>query len=95
MAARALGDGIEVDDDRGRIDGVAFAYLADVYVLPEYRGRRLGEALVGEMVEGGGRLRERRWLLHTFDAHGLYRRFGWGEPSDRVMERPPDPPVPS
>src|SRR3954447_21835809 len=33
-------------------DGVSFAYLADVYVHPEARGRGLGVALVREMVEG-------------------------------------------
>jgi ribosomal protein S18 acetylase RimI-like enzyme len=92
-AARVVGlydNGRQIGFCRAASDGVAFAYLADVYVLPEYRGRGLGEELVREMVEGGGELRERRWLLHTGDAHALYRRFGWGEPSERLMERPPD-----
>ena len=83
-------DGRQVGFARTVSDGVSFAYLADVYVLPEYRGRGLGEELVREMVEGGGELRERRWLLHTGDAHALYRKFGWGEPSERLMERPSD-----
>jgi hypothetical protein len=30
---------------------------------------------------------DRKWLLHTRDAHELYRRFGFGAPSERVMER--------
>ena len=30
-----------------------------------------------------------RWSLHTKDAHGLYRRFGFAEPSERVLERTP------
>jgi hypothetical protein len=30
-----------------------------------------------------------RWLLQTRDAHGLYRRIGFGEPGERLMERPP------
>ena len=30
-----------------------FVYLADVYVLPEYRGRGLGVELVREMIETG------------------------------------------
>jgi hypothetical protein len=29
-----------------------------------------------------------RWLLHTRDAHDLYRRFGFTAPSERLMERP-------
>ena len=74
---------------RGRSrDGVALAYLADVYVLPEYRGRGLGVELVREMVENGP-LADVKWILHTRDAHDLYRRFGFCEPSERVLERRP------
>jgi GNAT superfamily N-acetyltransferase len=68
-------------------------YLADVYILPAHRGRRLGEAMVEEMVERGP-YADRTWLLHTADAHSLYRKFGFGEPGDRVMERPPAAPRP-
>jgi predicted N-acetyltransferase YhbS len=71
---------------RAFTDGVAAVYLADVYVLPELRGRGLGGELVREMVEGS-RWADRKWLLHTRDAHELYRRFGFGAPSERVMER--------
>jgi len=69
-------------------DGVAFAYLADVYVLSDYRGRGLGVELVREMVENGA-YAGCKWLLHTGDAHGLYRKLGFGAPSERVMERDP------
>lgn len=72
---------------RALSDGVALAYLADVYVLPEHRGRGLGAALVAEMVEGG-RGSDFRWMLHTDDAHGLYARFGFGPPDARYLERP-------
>jgi len=64
------------------------AYLADVFVLPEHRGRGLGMELVRETVESGP-FRECRWILYTKDAHGLYARFGFVPPSDRVLERPP------
>ncbi len=60
-------------------------YLADVYVLEEYRGRGLGLELVREMVENGS-LAGRSWLLHTEDAHALYRRLGFVEPGRKVME---------
>ena len=134
---RRLGEGIEVDDDPGRIDlavvhdylanesywargrpyevverlvqeaqrvvglydgdrqigfaraftdGASLVYLADVYVLPEYRRRGLGVELIREMVDNGP-LAGLRWILHTRDAHGLYAKFGFGEPSERVMER--------
>jgi ribosomal protein S18 acetylase RimI-like enzyme len=73
---------------RAFTDGTALVYLADVYVLPEYRGRGLGVELVREMVERGP-YADVRWILHTRDAHGLYRRFGFGPPSERVLERTP------
>jgi ribosomal protein S18 acetylase RimI-like enzyme len=71
---------------RAFTDGLAVAYLADVYVLSEYRGRGLGEALVREMVESGP-YADVKWLLHTTDMHALYRKLGFGEPSQKVMER--------
>jgi GNAT superfamily N-acetyltransferase len=71
---------------RAFTDGVSLAYLADVYVLPEYRGRGLGIALVREMIENGPYANV-RWILHTRDMHRLYARFGFDEPSERVMER--------
>jgi GNAT superfamily N-acetyltransferase len=62
-------------------------YLADVYVLDDYRGRGLGAALVREMIDEGS-LAGRKWLLHTEDAHDLYRRFGITQPNYKLMERP-------
>jgi GNAT superfamily N-acetyltransferase len=73
---------------RALSDGVAFAYLADVYVLAVYRGRGLGVELVREMVENGP-YTGCKWLLHTGEAHELYRKFGFGAPSERLMERDP------
>lgn len=69
-------------------DGVSFVYLADVYVLAEHRGRGLGVELVRFMVEEGP-YAGRKWLLHTQDAHGLYRKLGFDTPGFKVMERSP------
>ena len=66
-------------------DAAGFVYLADVYVLDEARGRGLGVELVREVVEHGP-FADRRWVLHTRDAHALYAKFGFG-PNDRLMER--------
>ena len=88
-ASRVVGlyhEGRQVGFARAVTDGVAFVYLADVYVLPEYRGRGLGVELVREMVENGP-YADVRWLLHTRDAHGLYEKFGFAAPSERVLER--------
>ena len=71
---------------RAFTDGVSLVYLADVYVLPEYRGRGLGVELIREIVDNGP-YADIRWVLHTRDAFGLYDKFGFGEPSPRLMER--------
>jgi ribosomal protein S18 acetylase RimI-like enzyme len=80
--------GEQVGFCRAVADDASVTYLADVYVLPEHRGRGLGVELVREMIDNGP-YAGRRWLLHTRDAHELYRRFGFGRPSERLMERPP------
>ena len=66
------------------------AYLADVYVLAEHRGRGLGTELVRFAVDEGPQA-HLRWMLHTRDGHGLYERFGFGPPDERYLERPPAP----
>jgi ribosomal protein S18 acetylase RimI-like enzyme len=78
--------GRQIGFARAFTDGVSLVYLADVYVVPEYRGRGLGKELVREMVERGPYV-DLRWILHTRDAHDLYRTVGFKEPSERVMER--------
>jgi GNAT superfamily N-acetyltransferase len=72
---------------RAFTDGVSIAYLADVYVLPAYRGRGIGEELVREMIDNGPHASV-KWLLHTSNAHTLYSRFGFEQPSYKVLERP-------
>jgi GNAT superfamily N-acetyltransferase len=84
------GDRRQVGFSRTVSDGVAIAYLADVYVLPEARGRGLGVELVRETVERGP-FAHCRWILHTADAHGLYERFGFARPDDRSLLVRPAP----
>ena len=83
-------------DDKGAMVGLArafadggSAYLADVYVLSEHRGAGLGKAIVRMMIEEGPGA-DWRWMLHTSDAHGLYRGFGFMPPNERFLERPAD-----
>ena len=68
-------------------DGLAIAYLADVFVDPEHRGAGLGMALVRAMIDDGPGA-DFRWMLHTDTAHDLYRKFGFAEPDYKYMERP-------
>ena len=58
-------------------DYATIAYLGDVFVLPEYRGRGLSKWLM-ECVTSCPELQGlRRWILATRDAHGLYEKFGF------------------
>jgi GNAT superfamily N-acetyltransferase len=68
------------------VSGMTVAYLYDVYVLPEYRGRGLGLELVRETVDSGP-FAGHKWLLDTDDAHGLYAKLGFGPPPPRHMQR--------
>jgi GNAT superfamily N-acetyltransferase len=70
-------------------DYATFAWLADVFVLEEYRVRGLAKWLMEVIVTHPELQGFRRWLLATRDAHQLYRRFGFAElkESERWMER--------
>jgi GNAT superfamily N-acetyltransferase len=58
-------------------DFATFAWIADVFVLEEARGRGLAVWLM-EVIAGHRDLQGlRRWILATRDAHGLYRKTGF------------------
>jgi uncharacterized protein (DUF952 family)/GNAT superfamily N-acetyltransferase len=69
-------DGSMAGMGRAVTDWATMYYLADLFILPEHRGRGLGKALVRAFVEYP-RLVGLKGLLRTKDAHGLYTRFGF------------------
>jgi GNAT superfamily N-acetyltransferase len=58
-------------------DYATFAYLADVFVIPDYRGRGISKWMVEAIVNDARLKVVRRFLLFTRDAHGLYEKFGF------------------
>jgi GNAT superfamily N-acetyltransferase len=58
-------------------DKATFAYLADVYVLPEHRGKGISKDLMEQVMKHPDLQGLRRLLLATRDAHSLYTRFGF------------------
>src|SRR6185503_1837087 len=70
-------------------DRATFAYLGDVFVLPEYRGQGLSKWMMECIMAHPDLQGLRRWCLLTRDAHGLYRQFGFTElkSRERWMER--------
>ena len=80
-------------------DYATFAWLADVFVLSEHRGRGLSKWLMEVILSHPELQGFRRWVLATKDAHELYRRFGfmdlkrperWMERPDPLMQESPD-----
>lgn len=69
-------------------DKATFAYLADVYILPEHRGKGLSLRLLETVVRHADLQGLRRVLLATRDAHALYAKFGFKPLAapDRIME---------
>jgi GNAT superfamily N-acetyltransferase len=65
------------------------AYLADVFVIPDYRGQGLSKWLMEQIMGHPDLQGLRRWILHTSDAHGLYKQFGWtaAEKPETYMEK--------
>jgi GNAT superfamily N-acetyltransferase len=58
-------------------DRAVFAYLADVFVVPSFRGRGIGKALMRAVLDHPDLQNLRAFLLATLDAHGLYSQFGF------------------
>ena len=69
-------------------DRATFAYIGDVFVVKEHRGKGLSKWLMKTIVEQPDLQGLRRWLLATRDAHGLYEKTGFGPLvyPDRWME---------
>jgi GNAT superfamily N-acetyltransferase len=71
-------------------DYATFAWLCDVFILEEFRGRGLGIWLI-ETIAAQPALQPLLFILATRDAHGLYQRHGGFEPlsaPERWMTRP-------
>jgi N-acetylglutamate synthase-like GNAT family acetyltransferase len=72
-------------------DYADFAWLCDVFVDPDMRGRGVGAWMLECVVEHPDLQGLRRIVLATADAHGLYERFGFTtlRKPERWMERTP------
>ena len=64
---------------RAITDFTIFAYLADIFIIPEYRGKGLSKQLVQYIMAYPALQGLRRWMLATADAHELYSKYGFNE----------------
>lgn len=74
--------GVYFNDDQAGFarvvtDSATFAYICDVFILPQFRGNGLSKWLIQTIVDYPNFKGLRRWSLATSDAHGLYRQFGF------------------
>jgi GNAT superfamily N-acetyltransferase len=79
---------IQIGFGRAVSDLATFAYLADVFVVPAYRGHGLGKWLVSCILAHPELQGLRRCMLATLDAHGLYAQNGFValQKPERFME---------
>jgi GNAT superfamily N-acetyltransferase len=63
----------------GRVvtDRAVFAYFADIFVVPAFRGRGISKQLIGAMLAHPDVASLNSVHLRTRDAHGLYAQFGF------------------
>ena len=73
-------------------DFATYAFLCDVFISNEHRGKGLGKALIQAVVSHPRLQSIRRMALGTLDAHGLYAAFGFkpiGQPERHMEKRYP------
>jgi N-acetylglutamate synthase-like GNAT family acetyltransferase len=85
FAITANENGQQVGFARLITDSVTFAYLADVYILEEHRGKGLSKQLMATIVKHPQLQGLRRIMLATRDAHGLYEKYGFTALTDQTM----------
>jgi len=70
-------------------DYTVIAYLMDVFILEEHRGKGFSKLLLKRIFEDDRFKRIKKWMLATKDAHSLYAQFGFGEIKniERLMEK--------
>ena len=69
-------------------DFSTFAYLADVFILDDFRQKGLGKWLIESILECQELKAVKHWLLFTKDAHGLYEQYGFSNTTrgENIME---------
>lgn len=70
-------------------DKATFAWLRNVFILPDHRGKGLSKQLTQAVLDHPDLQNLRRFMLATDDAHGLYEQFGFKplQNADNLMVR--------
>lgn len=70
-------------------DYVVFAYLMDVFITEEHRGKGYSSILIDAVMNESLLMEVKIWRLATSDAHFLYEKFGFTalEFPEKMMEK--------
>lgn len=81
--------GKQIGFARVTTDYTYFAYIADLYIIEDYRGQGLSKWLMECILANPELQNLRSWMLATKDAHGLYEKYGFKKLEDpsRYMKR--------
>lgn len=82
LCVAAFHGAAQVGFARAVTDRAHFAWIADVFVLPEHGGKGLARAMVSHLHDHPELAGVRRFLLVTRDAEGVYEKLGYGVPED-------------
>lgn len=82
-------NGEQIGFARVATDYTVFAYLMDVFILPEYRGNGYSKKLIATIIQAKELESCDTWMLKTKDAHGLYIQYGFTKlkQPETVLER--------
>ncbi|TRX34045.1 GNAT family N-acetyltransferase [Flavobacterium sp. ZT3R18] len=70
-------DDVQIGFARVITDYVVFAYVMDVFISEEHRGKGYSSILISAMMEEPVLKEVKIWRLATSDAHFLYEKFGF------------------
>ena len=70
-------DEVQIGFARVITDYVVFAYLMDVFITEEHRGKGYSSILIDTMMKEPQLQKVQLWRLATSDAHFLYEKFGF------------------
>ena len=70
-------------------DYVVFAYVMDVFITEEHRGKGYSSILIENMMNESELKEVKIWRLATSDAHFLYKKFGFNALAtpEKMMEK--------
>ncbi|MCV9930489.1 GNAT family N-acetyltransferase [Flavobacterium sp. LS1R49] len=70
-------------------DYVVFAYVMDVFITEEHRGKGYSSVLIDRMINEPALKEVKIWRLATTDAHFLYSKFGFTalKSPEKMMEK--------